>query len=353
MGKKNHHMPLLDAVRSNRKVLFQLCFVFILCSLSFSCRLIPELTKTFKKVNNNEELKKTTQAASEGIAQGIVEKITSDSAQLKRLLKSILSEVSTEGAKMTTGIRDSLLSKKTKEWLNQTLSELTESETRALIAFVNDQHLKNGLRQMVAAIRDEMLGKATAKDIALLRDEVLGKRTRQLTDSLISAALRQIAKDTTVYFPILDGALKRVDKGGKDLADTISQTTAIISWAVGGIVFIIVAAILYVRARKNRQTIEAVAKAIDALPRERYDEVAPKIKESAVSLGVNTNLNRILDSTELKNRKLYKNPDGLLALSFLADKINNNEAWKRELENDSNIHDSLKSLIKNFNTSSK
>jgi hypothetical protein len=315
--------------------------------IMFSC---GQLVKLFKTINDKEKLSQTTSAVGSGLANGVVSSLTRDTVQIHELVKKIMTEVRIQGVGMSMEIRNTLLSNETKKWLEETLKSLTDSEREAITELLNDPRLVSGTRRIVAGIREEMLGKVTAQEISILRDSILGPKTRQLTDSLISGAIAQLVKGSDSFMPKIDTVIEHLVKAEhrikKDLQETIDNTKHALYGAIGLVALAVIAIILIAqRAKRHRDTIVAMAQAIDSLedPKD-FDLIAGKIHDRTSDKGVNGNLDKILEQTDLKKRKDYREYQRQ-AVNVLARKIKNRTEVLNDIEVDATIKEEVRKII--------
>ncbi len=88
----------------------------------------------------------------------------------------------------------------------------------------------------------------------------------------------------------------------------------------------------------------AMAEAIDSLPRDKFDMVAPAVKRRALARNVDMHLDKLLDKANLPNRKKYGDHQRR-TLDLLLNRMKKEPALLREIEQEPAVDNDLKNYI--------
>jgi hypothetical protein len=280
--------------------------IIILCTITLlsSC--------SFEKLGQNLGKGVSTQTDTIGttLIQGVTDELTNPvtRAKISRFLDSIVTPLTDTLALKILLLRDSLIDKKILIWADSLLEALTGNQLKlnmekvqaALIGKTKKDVFE--MKNEFSSLLDEILSTKTKNKLGSFRDELLGDKTNQ--------AITRIA-DTLVTH-IVDSAIAKLSYGyNKDInpqlkgdISFVSKYASYLLLLVGGIAAVII--FLVWRSReKYLQLSTLLTKHINQIPDQKiYNSVTSKIKDDAMTAGVESWLRDLLN----KNGMLGEDP---------------------------------------------
>lgn len=261
--------------------------------------------------------------------RGMRDTLTNDQSRrmFASLVDTLVRQAGSGLARQTGALRDTLLGAGTLAFVEElkrsmfaelrgTTGALRDTmlglRTRLLLGALRDDLLGARTRGSVAALRDELLGTATAKHLAALRDTLFGGvvlgRIGALRDDLLGdatskrlAALRsELVGDSTqrALDSIVARSLKRLQDAAEGQRSGLAGDVTAILWTAGGIValLLVLAGIIFLRNRRYRKMLSAVATQIDDMPdRGAYAELTGRIESKSRQMGVEPHLRKFME----------------------------------------------------------
>lgn len=290
--------------------------IFLLLALVVQSCLVFQTRKTLENVvsdlDKNPAVSRIIKRSTDSAAKGAIDGLHNDSIKIKALAKLLIAQLDDGTKKISKNVRDSLLSKATSAWLKTQLDQLSAEGQKTLIKIISNDTLSLGMRKISAALRDELLGEVTLQKVALLRDSLLGRKTRLLVDSLIHSSLTQLAREYDTswekkLFALLEKFDSVTNKSLEKLKKTVAQWEVIVG--IIGLLLIIVGAVAYRMAHlasKHKKAAFAVMRAIDRLPKNAFDQIAPEVRLQAEHDQITSHLNSLLDQAALPERMAHQ-----------------------------------------------
>ena len=237
-----------------------------------------------------------------GLVRSLRDTLISDVTRdgLTSLIDSVIAVAGLSANRGAVGLRDSLLSLQTRDWLLALERDLTSDLVLAAAGIsenlLGDRTLQrvNRLRNsllgtetmlFVAALRDTLLGPQMREQIGLLRDDLLGPETRAAVDSILLTATDRIQKVTQEE----EGFLK------KNITEIL--------WTGGGILglLLVVGGIVVARVRRYKKMLETVTVQIHDMPDQKaYDDLTHRIQKKAQESGVEKKFREFLEGQGLQ-----------------------------------------------------
>ena len=246
------------------------------------------------------------------LINGLRTELTKEAFQkdLEHFIDSVLTPV-TRAVRNTTGsVRDSLINHQTLIWAD------------SLIETVTGQHLNQNMRILQTTLMDksktdiyelerslqhllgEMLGDSTKIKLGILRDELLGPKT--------GVALNRIID--TVVSHIVDSSVARLSKRIrsdidpllKDNVSFLKRNALSLLIALAALAAIIIT-LIWLNRRKYLRMVAMLTKQIHDIPnQELYDTITARVKNEAVTAGLEPTLRKVLQENGLLGSEAWK-----------------------------------------------
>ena len=262
-----------------------------------------------------------TDSIGTGLVRGAMNQLTDPQTQkkLRGFLDSIIASAMDTLNYKTIAMRDSLINRKIINWADSIVEAVTGNQLRlnmekiqlALIGKTKKDVLE--LKKAFNDLLQQILSQDTRGKLGMFRDELLGDKTNQaitkIADTLVShivdsAIVKLSNRYRTDINPLLEGDLSFVNKNAKSLLITL-----------GAIAAAIILLVWRSRVRYLRLT-TLLTKHINGIPDQNvYDQVTSRIKDDALTAGLEGQLRDLLqkngllgnDSWKIKTQKLKSN----------------------------------------------
>ncbi len=286
--------------------------VVIVLTLQLGC--------SFEKIGHDTGtgLGKSLTPAADSIGRSLISAIrtelTKDSSrkELERFIDSVISPVFLRLQQTSGSVRDSFINKQTLIWadslmqaitgegLNQNLKVLQATligKTKADIF-----EIERSLQQLLA----EVLGDSTKIKLGLLRDELLGPNTTTALSRMIDTAVSHIVDSAVLRLsqrlnsdinPLLRDDISFVRKNAEKLLIAL------------GVIAAIIITLVWLNRKKYLKMVALLTKQIHDIPDQQvYDTVTARIKNEAVTAGLEPTLRKVLKENGLINTEAWKKP---------------------------------------------
>jgi hypothetical protein len=207
-------------------------------------------------------------------ADSLVEALTGDKLQLN--VKNLQTSLVGKSKEDILEIRNAF----------QTLiEEILSDKTNSKLGKLRDNLLGAKTDSAISKLRDNLLGAKTDSAVGKLRDELLGAKT----DSAISKIVDHAAQKF----------VDRVNPALQNDVSFVSKHATALLLTLGGIAAAIIALIWYNKRRYERM-VALLTKQIHNIPDQQvYDHVTSKIKDEAITAGLEPGLRKILQANGL------------------------------------------------------
>jgi len=279
------------------------------CILIGSC-------SVFKKAGSNlgEGLNTQTKRIAQNLVSGLHSGIT-DSAFRTDLYKMLDSAITVAGSSTNKNLKSVLDSILTERWsviTRQLVEDATGRQTRENVQAIRESLIgaqtKAELQALIAAVlNDENTGKLIA-----LKNELTGAETRNALTQIVDSAMLHLTN--RFQEGITDSTLSKLSRFLRnDVHESINTNLSVVqkyaTWFLTGIgvltAFIIT--IVWINRQKYLKLSTLLASHVNAIPdRQVYDELTARIKQSAVTEGVEPALRNILDKNKLLGKETWK-----------------------------------------------
>lgn len=277
---------------------------------SVSCVLIIILIFTqscsFEKMGRNlgNGVAGSTDTLGHNLVAGIRDELAKPETRLKlsKLLDSLVSSVADTLNPKLSGIRDSLLNHKTLLWVDSLVEALTGRQLKLNIDSIQVTLMgktKTDVLQIRNAFRElleEMLSDSTKGKIGAMRDELLGAKTDSAINRIVDHAMTTIAsRYKTDLNPQVKGDVSFISKNAEGLLITL------------GAIAVLIILLVWRNKRKYVQMVALLSKHIYQIPdRQVYDNVTSKIKDEAISAGLEPDLRNLLNKNGMLGSDSWK-----------------------------------------------
>jgi hypothetical protein len=299
----------------NIKILSQ-CWLMIIVMTLLGC--------SFEKIGQDagKGLGKSFGPAADSIGRNLVNSIrtelTKDSSRkdLEHFVDSILTPVFLSLRNTSGSVRDSFINNQTRIWVDSLMETITGEHLNRNIGILQETlvgktkqdvlEIERSLRQQLTKMLADALGDTTRVRLGLLRDELLGPKTNTAISRIIDTAVTHIVDSAVARFakrfrsdvdPLLRDDISFVKKNAVMLLIALAVLAAIIITLV------------WLNRKKYLQMVAMLTKQIHDIPDQGvYDEVTAKIKNEAVTAGLEPTLRKVLDNNGLLNSEAWKKP---------------------------------------------
>lgn len=277
-------------------------------SVSAALLIISIFTQScsFEKIGKNlgNGLGSTTDTLGQNLIAGIRDELAKPETRLKisGLLDSLVSSLADTLNPKLAGIRDNLLNHKTIIWVDSIVEALTGNQLKVNMDSIQATMVgktKTDVFQMRNAFRElleEILSDSTKGKIGAMRDELLGAKTDSAINKIVDHAMATIAaRYKTDLNPQVKGDVSFITKNAETLL-----------LSLGGIAVVIVLLVWRSR-RKYLQMVTLLSKQINQIPDQKvYDYVTSKIKDEAISTGLEPDLRSLLNKNGMLGDDSWK-----------------------------------------------
>jgi hypothetical protein len=276
-----------------------LCLAIIIIGTNVGCGTF------FKNMGKNVVAGATekTDSLARTIVAGARDELTSHTTKVKaeRFIDSILTSLKDSLNPEVAALRDTIFNPKVIKWSDSLVEALTGKKVRLNVqslqaAFVgkSKKDIQDLLISVKAAIND--ITDTTTGKVALLRDELLGPKTDSAINRIVAHAMDTITKRIVSDInPQLRGDVSLINQYAT-------------SWLLlmGGIAVVIIFLIWWNR-RRYIKMVALLTKHIHNIPDENvYDKVTAKIKDEAITTGLEPSLRKILQKNGMLGEEQWK-----------------------------------------------
>jgi hypothetical protein len=246
------------------------------------------------------------------LVRGAMNELTDPQTQkkIRQFVDSIISSATDTLTYKTVAMRDSLINRKILIWADSLMEALTGRQLQlnmekiqlALIGKTKTDVLE--LKKAFNDLLNQILSQDTRGKLGSFRDELLGEKTNlaitKIADTLVShivdsAMVKLSSRYRTDINPLIEGDIGFVNKNAKSLLITI-----------GAIAAAIIILVWRSRVRYLRLT-TLLTKQINAIPDQGvYDQVTAKIKDDAMTAGLEEQLRELLQKNGLLGNDNWK-----------------------------------------------
>ena len=261
---------------------------------------------SFTKIGSDlgQGLSTKTDAVGKNLIAGIRDELT-DSASQKKIslfLDSLISSVAASAGDDVSKLTDSVFNKKILIWADSLVQTLTGNTLQLNVKEIQASLVgktKEDVKEMLNSFRELLngaLSDSTKEKIGKIRDELLGAKTDSALSRIVDNAMTTIAAR---YKSDLAPELK------KDVSFITKNATTLLLALVG-----IAAAIIFFvwwNKRKYLKMVTVLTKHINDIPdKQVYDLVTSKIKDEAITTGVEPHLRKVLDKNGLLGKDAWE-----------------------------------------------
>lgn len=284
-------------------------------SIIFFCILIGSCS-VFKKAGSNlgEGLNTQTKRIAQNLVSGLHSGIT-DSAfrtDLYKMLDSAITVAGTSTNKNLKSVLDSILTERWSVITRQLVEDATGQHTLENVQAIRESLIgaqtKAEVQDLIAAVlNDENTGKLIA-----LKNELTGEETRNALTQIVDSAMLHLTN--RFQESITDSTLSKLSRFLRnDVHESINTNLSVVqkyaTWFLTGIglVTAFIITIVWINRQKYLKLSTLLASHVNAIPdRQVYDELTARIKQSAVTEGVEPALRNILDKNKLLGKETWK-----------------------------------------------
>ncbi|MEP7143582.1 MAG: hypothetical protein ABI707_11960 [Ferruginibacter sp.] len=292
------------------------CWLMIIAIMLMGC--------SFEKIGQDagKGLGKSLGPAADSIGRNLVNSIrtelTKDSSRkdLEHFIDSVLTPVFVSLRNTSGSVRDSFINNQTRIWVDSLMQTVTGENLNRNLQILQASlvgktkqdifEIERSVHQLLTQILAEALGDTTRVRLGLLRDELLGPKTSTALSKIIDTAVTHIVDSAVTRFsqrfrsdvdPLLRDDVSFVKKNANMLLISLAVVAAIII------------TLIWLNRKKYLQMVAMLTKQIHDIPDQKvYDEVTAKIKNEAVTAGLEPTLRAVLNKNGLLNSEAWKKP---------------------------------------------
>lgn len=284
--------------------------------LAGACVLLLWNCNTFKKVGSNlgDGLSTKSGVIGKNLVTGAGEGFA-ESTLRADLYKTIDSAIAIAGSSTNRNLKtvlDSLLTKRWSVMVKQLVEDATGRQTRRNVEDLREALIgaktKADLQALILAVlNDQNTGKLVA-----LKNNLLGDSTNRQVATLVDTAMAHLT--SRFQSGIADSTLSKLGYFlDNDLHNSLDRNLNVVqrhaTWFLVGIaaVAILIITMVWLNRQKYLKLSTILASQVNGISsREVYDEVTARIKQTAVTTGVEPALRSILDKNKLLGEETWK-----------------------------------------------
>jgi len=287
----------------------KLLFLTTVCILFCNCN-------GFKKIGSNlaDGVSSKTPEIGKKLVFGLDSGLTESAirADLYKTIDSAITIAGTSANKNLKQILDSLLTKRWSALVKQLVEDASGQQTRQNIAKLREELIgeksKEELKSLIAAIlNDENSGK-----LVTLKDKLLGDETKTQVGGIVDTAMDHLTR--RFQSGITDATLRKLAYFlDHDLHNSLDSNLSVLqkyaTWFLVGIAAVaaFIITLVWLNRQKYLKLSTLLASHVNAIPdRQIYEQVTARIKENAVTTGVEPVLRDILDKNHLLGTASWK-----------------------------------------------
>jgi len=287
----------------------KLLFLTVVCILFCNCN-------GFKKIGSNlaDGVSSKTPDIGKNLITGLDAGLTESAirADLYKTIDSAITIAGTSANKNLKQVLDSLLTRRWSALVKQLVEDASGQQTRQNIAKLREELIgeksKAELRSLVAAVlNDENGGK-----LVTLKDKLLGNETKTQVGGIVDTAMDHLTR--RFQSGITDATLRKLSYFlDHDLHTSLDTNLSVIqkyaTWFLVGIAAVaaFIITLVWLNRQKYLKLSTLLASHVNAIPdRQIYEQLTARIKENAVTTGVEPALRDILDKNHLLGTASWK-----------------------------------------------
>ncbi|MDR6943143.1 hypothetical protein [Mucilaginibacter pocheonensis] len=245
-----------------------------------------------------------------GIDSGLVE--SAIRADLYKTLDSAIIIAGSSTNKNLKKVLDSLLTKRWSVFVKQLVEDASGQQTRKNIENLREALIGAKSKAEVQALIAAVLNDETNGKLVTLKNKLLGDETRKQVSDIIDTGMQHFT--TRFQAGITDSTLLKLSHFlNNDLNKSLDSNLSIIqkyaTWfLVGiGVVAAFIITLVWINRQKYLKLSTLMASQVNAIPdQQMYDQLTARIKQSAVTAGVEPTLRNILDKNNLLGNETWK-----------------------------------------------
>ena len=261
---------------------------------------------SFTKIGSDlgQGLSEKSGAVGKNFMSGIRDELTDSSSQKKiaLFLDSLIASVAASAGDDVSKLTDSIFNKKILIWADSLVQTLTGNTLQLNVKEIQASMVgktKDDVKQILNSFRDLLngaLSDSTKDKVGKIRDELLGAKTDSALSKIVDNAMTTIAAR---YKSDLAPELK------KDVS-FISKNASTLLFIIGGIAACIILLVWW-NKRKYLKMVTLLTKQINDIPdKQVYDNVTSKIKDEAITAGIEPNLRKVLTKNGLLGKDAWE-----------------------------------------------
>lgn len=288
-----------------KKLFFLTCICILLCNCN-----------SFKKIGSDlgEGLNGNTKAIGKNLVAGLDAGLT-ETALRAELYKTIDSAIAIAGSSSNKNLKmvlDSLLTKRWSVFVRQLVEDASGQQTRQNVESLREAVIGAKTKAELQALLLTVLNDDNTGKLVTLKSKLLGDETKGQVSDIIDTAMLHLT--TRFQSGITDPTLYKLSHFlNNDLNKSIGSNLSIIqkyaTWFLVGIgaVAAFIITIVWVNRQKYLKLSTLLASQVNAIPDQKtYDQLTARIKQSAVTAGVEPTLRDILDKNKLLGKETWK-----------------------------------------------
>jgi hypothetical protein len=280
------------------------------------CILLLCNCNAFKKIGSDlgEGLNSKAKPIGKNLVAGLDEGLA-ESALRAELYKTIDSAITIAGSSANKNLKivlDSLLSRRLLTFVQQLVENATGKQTRQNIDNLREAAVGAKTKADLQALIQAVLNDENSGKLVNLKNKLLGDETKQQIGNIVDTAMQHLT--TRFQSGITDSTLNKLSRFlNNDLKKGIDTNLSVIqkyaTWFLVGLAA--VAAVIITLVWRNRQKYlkltALLASHVNAIPDQHvYDQLTARIKQSAVTAGVEPALRSVLSTNELLTTGSWK-----------------------------------------------
>lgn len=270
----------------------------------------------FKKIGSN--LADGVSSRSSGIGKNLVFGLDSGLAESNLrtgLSKTIDSAIAIAGASANKNLKpvlDSLLTRRWSALVRQLVEDASGQQTRRNLAKLREELIGPGSREELKQLIDAVLNDQNSGKLVSLKDKLLGDETKTQVGGLVDSAMDHLAR--RFQSGITDSTLRKLSYFlDHDLHNSLDNNLSVIqkyaTWFLVGTAAVaaFIITLVWLNRQKYLKLSTLLAAQVNAVPdRAVYDQLTARIKQDAVTTGVEPALRNILDKNNLLGEVSWK-----------------------------------------------
>ncbi|MEJ7677617.1 MAG: hypothetical protein WKG06_07065 [Segetibacter sp.] len=227
-------------------------------------------------------------------------------------MDSVITVAGSSTNKNLKSVLDSILTQRWSAITRQLVEDATGRHTRENVEALRESLIgaqtKAELQALIAAvINDDITGKLIA-----LKNDLTGEQTKKAVTEIVDSAMLHLTD--RFQTGIADSTLLKLSRFIRnDLNTSINTNLSVIqkyaTWFLIGITVVaaFIISLIWFNRQKYLKLSTLLASQVNAIPdRQVYDQLTARIKQSAVSVGVEPTLRSILEENKLLGKETWK-----------------------------------------------